>query len=325
MTALLTIALGLFCLNERQHDDMRTLFERISSGFEAREAAVRGQLQAVCAQAKLPELFRRFDKWAIVGGAVRDLLLSKRPEQCRLRIDFPDIDIAVDRPVHGAHFESFVTELFEGLSVHTNTFGGLKLESEFSGTVDVWSWESKKSRLVKGALLRRLDRVDFGINAVAFLWPDNELVIHPRWFTDLEHKVVEKLATRSAKPQLQPIRACALAVKLAKLTNNQFNLGKSIRADLRSLLGDGEIELSVALDYLVEKIVNKRWYEDSGSRFFAEINALIGHKNSEIDSSLRSLVANRLRFCLTSQKPSHRRGKERKSSSPVSPVLLPLA
>jgi hypothetical protein len=304
---------------------MRTLFERITCDFEAREAAVRGQLQAVCAQAKLPELFQRFDKWAIVGGAVRDLLLSKQPAQCKLRIDFPDIDIAVDRPVFGRHFENFGTELFEGLRVHTNSFGGLKLESEFSGTVDVWSWESKKSRLAKSALRRRLNQVDFGINAVAYLWPDNELIIHPRWFDDLKGQLVEKLAEQSPKPQFQPTRACALAVKLAKLTHTRFELGKSIRADLRHLLGSGEKDLSIALDYLVEKITNKRWCEDSGSRFFAEFNAAFSRNHREADSSLRFLVTNKLRFCLPERKISRQKANVAKTASSLSPALFPIS
>lgn len=301
---------------------MKTLFERINRDFEGRQEAVCRQLQAVCNQAKLPDLFRQFDKWAIVGGAVRDLLLSDQPEQCRLRIDFPDIDVAVDRPVHGSHFVNLGTDLFEGVSVHTNSFGGLKLESDLSGIVDVWSWESKKSKLAKSSLRRRLDRVDFGINAVAYLWPDNHLVIHPRWFDDLKNLVVEKLAIHSPKVQLQPIRACALAVKLAKLTHCRFDLGKSIREDMRRLVEGDADDVSVALNYLLDKIIQKRWCKDSADRFYREFNTALGRKNSEADGRLRSLVASRLGPCLPKRKTFRHPRMETMISSSIIPSLI---
>jgi hypothetical protein len=256
--------------------------------WQTRSAAACFQLSAICKQVRLPEVFQRFQRWAVVGGSVRDLLLTRRlSHDGLLSIEFPDIDVAVDRPPKNHHFRTGQCRGY-GLKIFQNHFGGLKLDCDATGVLDVWTWGEARTRLDETTLLRWLENVDFGMNAVAFLWPDCKLVVHPRWWEDLESYTVEKLCAKSPKACLQPIRASALAAKLDRLSRKRFRLGPQAILDLHQLLQGPEDQLDVAFDYLFEKIKSKRWSRACADRFLSDVreNSLAAHANAHVKVGL---------------------------------------
>src|SRR5262249_39636230 len=144
--------------------------------------------------------------WAIVGGAVRDTLLDPSPVR-QLLLAWPDIDVAVTARERLTPRMRRLDE--SGTRVVRNTFGGWKVFSSAVGVCDVWSWGRRDLKHPRGFWQARLESVDFGLNAVAFVWPERRVIVHPRWREDLAGRVVEKLSQQSRLRELQVVRAVA--------------------------------------------------------------------------------------------------------------------
>src|SRR5207248_591395 len=115
--------------------------------------------------------------------------------------------------------------------------------------------------------------VDFGVNAIAFVWPSRELVVHPRWLEDVQSFRVELLSDRSPRKELQPLRAIALGAALTRRLARPFRLGEAVWAEIDWLLAGPE-HMSSALAYLREKVAVGRWRKDHLLSF---LNRLIEH------------------------------------------------
>ncbi len=272
---------------------MNRLFDAITDDWDSRINSARNQFRAVCQRTQLPRLFNGFSKWAIVGGAVRDVLLARNLNPAATPLDVADLDIAVDRPLSEQFFRDSKIRAKHELKIEYNSFGGMKLQSSLCGVVDVWSWETTAADNFREAIRNRLDQVDFGINAVAYLWPDDIVIVHPRWLTDLRGLVVEKLAKHSPHPEFQSVRACAIAAKLSSRTDYQFRLGDAVRGDIRELLWPDSQALEQALDYLTAKIEGKRWTLEAATRFRGEWNTLTTSSRIPNESG-STLVRNRI-------------------------------
>jgi hypothetical protein len=208
-----------------------------------------------CERSDLPAVIGPRRRWAIVGGAVRDALLSAHIEARTLFDPWQDIDVAVGgrtaAPLkinHRGHF-----------TMRRNSFGGLKLQGDKTGTVDIWRWPDGDGK--RGvSWIEKLELIDFGLNAVVFLWPEAEIIVHPRWIKDLKRRTIEKLSDASIDTGVQVVRAIALKVKLELLSGESFQLGERILADLSWLVARaGHDEALHALRYLRGKTEERRW------------------------------------------------------------------
>lgn len=263
MASFVTVKL-CFCA---EPGDTVAYMTSIWQGAIARRVADAERLfRNLCTENRWALLFGSNASWAIVGGAVRDALLSSRMET-----SWPDIDIAVARsldalPVVNARRRSALQKY----RISYNSYGGLKIASRAVPDVDVWSWTSPgESRTALRHWQQRLELVDFGLNAVAFVWPQAKIIVHPRWQADLDAEQVEVLADPSSLRGIQVVRSVALATKASKLISKKVELGVQARAELRWLVSSApQKEVSCALNYLRQKVDSGRWDRSVERNFF---------------------------------------------------------
>jgi hypothetical protein len=150
-----------------------------------------------------------------------------------------------------------------GLEITRNSFGGFKMYEPVLGAIDAWTVEV--SGMVPNSISfwqEYLGHVDFGLNAVAFIWPEREVVIHPRWLEDLEQRKIEKMAIESPRRELQPLRAIALAHKMSSSVKRKlsFAYGPGVLSDCEWLAGSSDPSpWDSCFSYLKDKIASKRW------------------------------------------------------------------
>ena len=241
----------------------------IVSNLPGRVKVARQIFSDLCLTTPLLDLLGRDRSCAIVGGAVRDVLLMSDPWTLQMFHQWPDIDIAVvddlsELPIVANSSSS------NGAIISTNTFGGLKISHESLGSLDVWTWMKPGPNNTSPRDWReRLNMVEFGLNAVAFIWPQREIIIHPRWIEDLKNgPVVEKVYLSPVQKAIQTIRAVALATKLEGLLGTKVILGKSIIKDLKWLVENASrSEIEEGLSYLRKKIDIGRWPDRTLYRF----------------------------------------------------------
>jgi len=239
----------------------RNTISYIVSNLNGRIRVARQIFSDLCVTTPLLDFLGKDRSCAIVGGAVRDVLLMSDPWTIQMFHQWPDIDIAVvddlsELPIVANSISS------NGATISTNTFGGLKVSHESLGSLDIWTW--RKPGLNNTSLKdwrERLNMVEFGLNAVAFVWPEQEIVIHPRWISDLKNgPLVEKVYLSPVQKAIQTVRAIALAAKLEDQLGTKVILGKSMISDLKWLVKNASpSEIEEGLYYLRKKIDIGRW------------------------------------------------------------------
>lgn len=270
----------------------------------------------VVEQLELPSLVGEDAHWAIVGGAVRDYLLSTDPckqSQCLAPSwgYWPDIDIAVaNSPCDGADIIAAATK--RRLSVSMNSYGGWKLQGDQYGTVDVWL--ISLGDLVDRSIAEwqdHLNLIDFGLNAAAFVWPQREVVVNQQFLEDLAARTIRPLAQLPLRRELYAIRAIALAAKMRRLVAASFELDPSITENLQCLTSSRKSsEIEIALDYLKEKITTGRWHNYVLHAFVKECRR--SNMSSQFRQQFRQTFS-----CSVAQKSSAR------DPRPVQMKLLP--
>ena len=161
-----------------------------------------------------------------------------------------------------------------GYAAAANSFGGLALESDSLGMIDLW-WVEHKSplrRRKESVWEAYLKMIDFGPNAVLFLWPEGCIVEDKRWIADLAARRITRTRTQLPRREIQAVRAIALAEKLRLSVGAEFKLDGLIRKDLRWLVEKAHDEaLHVALAYLRAKLRSGRWPRETLARFATEV------------------------------------------------------
>jgi len=227
--------------------------------LDDRQEYTRQVFLELCERTSLVDLAGKDRSWAIIGGAVRDTLLSPKIGCSHLFELWPDIDIAVTHDVSELPVAAGSSN-DRSITISPNSFGGLKIREPKLGVIDFWTWTTPKNHGSTANWLEELERVDFGMNAVAFVWPQREVIIHRRWIQDLRTRRIEKVSPQSPKTSIQVVRAIALKVKLQLLVNQSFGLGTNIRQDLQWLVKDApRAEVTQAIHYMIEKTTNSRW------------------------------------------------------------------
>lgn len=198
--------------------------------------------------------------FAIVGGAVRDVLLSENIRNRQLCFSWNDIDIAL--------VEDFSNH--SNIAASKNAFGGHKLHDSSIGALDIWTWaEPGSSKVALKDWLARLENVDFGLNAVAFVWPQAKILFHQRWIEDLQSLKIERLSSNVPNSSLQPVRAIALASKMEKKFKSRVRLGEGVKAQLKWLVQDASAsDIEEGLSYLKNKVDCNRWSYETMLLFF---------------------------------------------------------
>jgi hypothetical protein len=275
--------------------------KNILENIELRKKHVQLTLTDICRTLNLSDVLGRTSAWAIVGGVVRDCLLSRDPYTRILFSSWPDVDVAVAVDDFDIKKRLSNVEDME-FSVKLNKFGGWKVKNERIGELDIW--KIKLSREHRGSLddwLRYLDNVDFAINAVAFTWPECQVVIHHRWCESLKKQKINILSPHSTKKHLQPIRGIALAVKLEEVTKLKFKLGREVVSDLvRVLTTEDENIIYESLNYIQNKISSGRWPFLVLQRFLLE-SANRNHNDTFYELTL-SILGEDLKQYVTSRK-----------------------
>ncbi len=235
-----------------------------------RKRATAALLGAWCDQlvVRAPEISA--GTWAIVGGAVRDSLFDKESGQGQFW-SWPDLDFAVS----DASFNGLVDLNERDYTVRRNTFGGLKVHDPQLGVLDIWRADLQLAgEDSTAAWTHYLDRVDFSVNAVAFVWPERVVLIHPEWVRDVQQLRVRKLKPTNLARELAPIRAIAVAAKMQHLTGATFRLGQESARDFRWLTHSAKGQhIGRALDYLCDKVRSGRWPQSVLERLEVELEA----------------------------------------------------
>jgi hypothetical protein len=191
-------------------------------------------------------------KWAFVGGFVRDTLMSFLLDK---EITSPDIDIAVFGELPKLSLNDEIT------NIRHNTFGGIKVHSSKYGNIDIWSlncFYDDKSKNIDW--IDYLTKIDFSINSVVYSYPELKLFLHREWFFSFENRKVSVLYENSPSPELQLIRAIALASKLSLETGVYFKTSQGILNKLNALLKNKNINsYQKLIDYTTDKVITKRW------------------------------------------------------------------
>jgi hypothetical protein len=238
--------------NQATDQDFNSLDERVRHA--------QALLTGLCRHPLLLNMLKTARHWAIVGGAVRDALLIASNKDTDVYAEWKDIDIALTKlPRKGLLCRP--DRKNSKVNIAKNNFGGLKVYTDELGTMDLWVWRAENEIAgTKDFWFKQLESVDFGINAVAFIWPACEIIIHPQWERDLLCSQIEKVADYSPLKVLQPIRAIALAAKMELKLASSFNLGSKAASDLHWLLNlASDTEVNIALNYLEEKLLAERW------------------------------------------------------------------
>ncbi len=246
----------------------------------AHKERVRSRLESLIKGSSLPELLVAGSSWAIVGGAVRDTLLTKDIATLQMWTLWPDVDIAVEGEGRVEHDLCIEIERRQ-LTISRNTFGGMRVCGDELGKLDVWCMCLTSGCLSpRQAWSRYLERLDFVQNAVAFVWPQCELVIHSHWENMVRKREVTSLGHAVGPAQLQPIRAMALAVKLGMITESRFRLDQTLQRELAKLVRESdESQSRYVVSYLQDKLSSCRWPADVLDRFLEECVAIVPSKS----------------------------------------------
>jgi hypothetical protein len=211
----------------------------------------------MCNECDLPRAINGAKRWAIVGGVVRDLLTRADVNSQPIPgIAWPDVDVAVAEG--SLEIDHRILKVRNSIS---NSYGGLKITSDSLGTVDLWLWPGSPTDLPgQFVWLRLLDRIEFGVNAVAFIWPEQEVIYHPQWRADFLACRVETLTKTVLRRDLHVVRALAIATRLGSQLNRTMNFGPKVKADIEWLLSEAEeTEIGSSLAYLQSKVSEGRW------------------------------------------------------------------
>lgn len=225
-------------------------------------------LTKLCRQRALVNILKTAHYWALIGGVVRDALLTSSTSNSAFSSEWKDIDVALTEfPRKGLLRRS--DRRNEQIHISRNHFGGIKVQSTEFGQMDLWLWTANKEVASRREFwAKQLDRVDFGINAVAFTWPACEVIVHPRWRQDIADSKIEKMADESPLRELQSIRAVALAAKMELKLKTPFELGQKAKRDLDKFLHyTSNEEMTSGFSYLEEKLRNERWPRYTVIRF----------------------------------------------------------
>jgi len=285
----------------RKRATTRVILGRMAD-FESRKKSVESLLTEVCHTSGLVDILGRNHAWAIVGGVVRDCLLVEDPRTRLFFNPWPDVDVAFAHPeLDVDRLSSYVEPV--RISIAQNSFGGWKISADGVGELDVWK-VALNSAIADSSRrwLMYLQCVDFGINAVAFSWPECRIAIHPLWRSSCRQRRILRVCVDPVMRHLQPARAVALAVKLEKTTDWAFKLSDEVRDDLTWLIKDADCGLMrEALVYLQRKISSGRWPRSVLERFLSEVASarscplferlvteIFGHNLEEYVSSAKS-------------------------------------
>jgi hypothetical protein len=218
------------------------------------------------------KMLSAFSDWAIVGGAVRDVLLADESDCHSTAPIWQDVDIAVAHESPDA-----LVAAFAGTSPHwrvrLNSFGGVKATFPSFGTIDIWVTGTHTPRQDAERYqywTHYLDTVDFGVNAVAFAWPSCDLIVHQRWVKDVQSNCVEVLSECSPRKEIQPLRAIALCAALTCRHCRPAHLGERVWTEISQLLEAPE-HMHAALAYLRSKVASGRWSKDHLLPFLARL------------------------------------------------------
>lgn len=274
----------------------------IISNLHERVKVACGIFNDLCLTTPLLNFFGKDRSCAIVGGAVRDVLLMPDPWTLQMFPRWRDIDIAVVDDLSELPIVANSASNYSAV-VSTNTFGGLKISHESLGSLDVWTW--RKPGFNKTSLKDwkdRLNMVEFGLNAVAFIWPQRKIIIHQRWIEDLnEGPMVEKLNQAPMRRAIQTMRAIALSVKLEGLLGIKVILGKSIKKDLQWLVKNApRSEIEEGLSYLKHKIDIGRWPNRTVHKFSGLCR---GYKHSFIFEEVAYAILGKYSFSVGAFSP----------------------
>lgn len=231
---------------------LRTLPERKESVVEV--------LSHLVKELSLPQMLGEDASWAVVGGCLRDWIISgHRPHTVPMLVPWPDVDVAVGSTGFSLSERAKRLQRMR-MDITRNSYGGWKAEGH-GVEIDVWRLpRAHRGTLDLHAWDAYLETIDFTLNAVAFVWPQKEVVMHEDWETSLERRQVEKLSPCSPRPELLPIRAVALSTKLSQFTPCSFSLCSQLKEDLRVLASrTNHQRFMQAMHYLRRKIESNRW------------------------------------------------------------------
>ncbi len=246
--------------------------ERLGGDLERNLAHTRRVFEDLIVRTQLSTMLGAFSDWAIVGGAVRDVLLTEKWDRHTAVPVWQDVDIAVAHESQDALIAAF-TDACSHWHVGLNSFAGVKATHPSFGTIDLWvtgKCSPRQDVERYGYWMQYLDTVDFGVNAVAFAWPSCDLIVHQRWVTDVMSNCVEALSKCSPRKEIQPLRAIALCAALTRRHCWPAQLGDEVWAEIGRLLEAPE-HMPTALAYLRNKVASGRWSKDNLLPFFARL------------------------------------------------------
>ena len=247
--------------------------DQILATLDDRVERVEKVFKRLCRTSPLTRLFGGSCGWAIMGGAIRDALLADRLAEDTVRMFLPDIDVAVASDLR--HLPLITDpKVRVDVTVESNNFGGIKAVVPDLGEVDVWAWGNGDS-VGMDDWKKRLDHIDLGLNAAAFVWPNGKLILHPQWRQDLAKGRVELLSEKTVRREWRPVRAIALAVKLERMLGEPVKLGEKLLSELEWLIFEEKNQhIPEALHYMHEKIREGRWPKEVARRLHRESEAL---------------------------------------------------
>lgn len=195
---------------------------------------------------------------AIIGGAIRDVLVSMLSQSEIAEIPWRDIDIAIIESEYINIYERI--KLF-GINIKQNTFGGMKINIGKTDALDMWTIKNDPRELYDSFFWKQyLKNVDFGINAIAFILPEKRIILREEWINDYYKGIVEDHFIKAEKPELQSIRAIAIASRLSVLANKEFKLGQKCLERLNWLACAAKQEEIISVfDYIQIKMNKKKW------------------------------------------------------------------
>ncbi len=236
--------------------------DKIISEFDGRIEQVQELFRDFCESTCIKDLLKGVPCWAIVGGAVRDNLIAREIAQNveTLSSIWADLDICIPVAISEVSGIRYLSRS-QRFDIRQNTFGGTKIIDKELGCIDLWTWEEPGTHSCTVQDWRiRISKVDFGINSVAFLFPQLEIISDKRLYLDLNCREVERLSPRFLKRHLQPLRALAIVDKLNKNFEEQFELGVLIQSELIWLMHEAdETILNASFAYLKAKLTTGRW------------------------------------------------------------------
>jgi len=152
----------------------------------------------------LTSLFSEGCQAAVVGGAIRDLVIAGSFTIASPITAFRDLDIAVFSQGDFDHICSMVPS-------SVNRYGGAKLRGSEQLRIDLWAWDLPRCNGEEGYDWESwLERIDFAINAAVFLWPSKRIVTHSAWESCIAKLQVDRLTSHPIKRHRDVFRAVGL-------------------------------------------------------------------------------------------------------------------